>query len=215
MIPALILAITTITNQPSGKWYFPLAGYSQRQSYKGFGQLMTSEFYVGKEKLFPTKYLGYHAAKDLEIMPGEENKPVEIYAIGDGKILFLGSVSGYGGVILESLDKTNNTALYGHLKLSQAEVKTGQQVSAGQKLTILSDGFSRETGGERKHLHFGIYNGLDKYFHGYEINFTTLNNKWVDPDKYLQANQAQEIVKESWLSLVIQKLMERFKVYSQ
>lgn len=180
-------------------WYYPVMHYDQRPSYKSFGQLMTAEFYVGKEKIFPTKYFGYHAAKDLETLPGEENAAVEVYAIGDGKILFLGSVTGYGGVILESLDNTNNTALYGHVKIASAEVKQGEQVKAGQKMVALGDAFSSETGGERKHLHFGIYKGQDIYYRGYEPTLAQLKSRWEDPDNFLRPNPP-------WWQTVIDRL---------
>lgn len=227
----LLLSLLLAANI-SAKWYYPVENYSQRVSYKGFGQYISADFYIGKGNLFPNKFIGYHAGKDLEILPGEENQPVPVYAVGDGKIIFMGPVSGYGGVILESLDNTNNTALYGHIKLAGAKVKDGETVQAGEELTILGQEFSAETGGERKHLHLGIYKGQDLYFHGYEPTLTQINNRWVNPDEFLNARGAQEIVNsisptttpetvatslpgptgesQSWLSVLIQKIKDLF-----
>ena len=162
-----------------------MTNYVQRIQYKDFGQNITAQYYVGKEKLFPNKFTGYHAAVDLETLPGEENQPVAVMAIGEGKILYLGPVAGYGGLILEKLDKSPDTALYGHVKLSSTKFKAGDQVAVGQTLVYLGDAFSGETGGEHKHLHFGIYSGSDLYFRGYEQTLAQLNARWINPTKFL------------------------------
>jgi len=138
------------------EWFSPISDYSERNQYKSFGQYFDKSSYIGREDLFPTQFTGFHAAADLEILPGEENKDVPVYAVTDGKISFKGVVGGYGGVILLDMSNDSRTALYGHLKLSSSPLKAGDQVKAGQFLANLGKAFSNETGGERKHLHFGI-----------------------------------------------------------
>jgi murein DD-endopeptidase MepM/ murein hydrolase activator NlpD len=168
-------------------WGYPLSQFSIRQSYKTFGQYIDKNFYIGKTNLFPNQFIGYHAAIDLEIFPDELNQPVPVYAVGNGKIVYAAPVSGYGGLILERLSDTGDTALYGHVKLSDLPFKVGDVVTAGTRLTDLGDAFSSETGGERKHLHFGIYKGTDLYFRGYEPTLSSLNNRWVDPKVFLSS----------------------------
>ena len=51
-------------------WYYQMDRYHERQTVKGFGQLINDEFYKGKEDLFPSnRFYGYHAAVDLEAFP--------------------------------------------------------------------------------------------------------------------------------------------------
>ncbi len=192
-----LVTLAGIVPQPviaqQSPWYYPIAHYLDRQSYKGFGQLIDANFYIGKEQLFPTKYTGYHAGRDLEIFDNEKNADVPIYAVANGKISFAGPISGYGGLILESLDGENHTALYGHISLANLKVHTGDHVSAGQQLTILGKGFSSETAGERKHLHFAIYKGTDLYYKGYEQSQAAIAARFEDPTQYLQSKNAKDV----------------------
>jgi len=178
-------------------WYFPIQNYENRSQDKTFNQYIDKGFYVGRESLFPTQYTGYHMADDLEINPGEENQNVPVYAVTDAKVSFVGPVTGYGGVILLNIANDSHTALYGHVKVKNLSFKAGDSVKAGQLLAYLGNGFSSETGGERKHLHFGIYNGKDPYFHGYESNETTVQSKWIDPWAYLKEKGAMEVSSQS------------------
>jgi len=117
---------------------------------------------------------------------------VPVYAVADGKITFAGPVGGYGGLILLDIANDSHTALYGHIRLSSLQVKTGDSVKAGQELAVLGKPFSSETGGERKHLHFGIYNGKGVYYRGYEPSESALRSKWIDPAAYLKEKGAIE-----------------------
>lgn len=183
-------------------WYFPIQGYESRNQYKTFNQYIDKAFYTGREKLFPTQFTGYHVGDDLETNPGEENQNVPVYAVSDGKITFAGPVGGYGGVILLNIANDSHTALYGHISLSSLKVKAGDTVKAGQKLAYLGKGFSSETAGERKHLHFAIYNGKGIYYHGYETSEAVVQSKWVDPGAYLKQKGATELSDQSSVSSV-------------
>lgn len=168
--------------------------YSERQTVKGFGQYIDDNFYTGKEALFPNnRFYGYHAAVDLEIFPNELDAKVPAYAISSGTITYIGSLSGYGGVILEKLDNENNTALYGHVKITNLPYKIGDHINTDSNpviLTYLGDQFSAETSKERKHLHFGIYKGTDLYFAGHEPTLAQLNKRWLDPSIFLKGKNA-------------------------
>jgi murein DD-endopeptidase MepM/ murein hydrolase activator NlpD len=174
----------------ASSWYFPLADFSSRQSFKSYSQYIDLAFYIGKENLFPNRFTGYHAGIDLEILPGEENSPVPVYTVYSGKIIFSGTVSGYGGVVLEEIDNSDLTALYGHINIIDTQYQVGEMAGSGSVLTYLGDGFTNQTGGERKHLHFAIYKGSGLYFKGYESTLSSLNQHWIDPEKYLLDNSA-------------------------
>jgi septal ring factor EnvC (AmiA/AmiB activator) len=67
-------------------------------------------------------------------------------------------VSGYGGLLITSceINKEAVTVLYGHLSLASITKKLGESVQVGEQVATLGQGFSRETDGERKHLHLGF-----------------------------------------------------------
>jgi murein DD-endopeptidase MepM/ murein hydrolase activator NlpD len=179
-----------------GLWYFPIENYREQLTEKKFGQNIDANFYRGRENLFPTKFLGLHAGDDLEIFPGEENKNVPVYATTTGTVSFSGNVSGHGGVILIDITGENLTALYGHLELRSALVKVGDRVSPGQLIAYLGRGFSSETSGERKHLHFAFHKGKNQYFRGHEPDQIALQQNWTDPQEALKNQKAIYIDEE-------------------
>jgi murein DD-endopeptidase MepM/ murein hydrolase activator NlpD len=182
----------------SAVWFYPTDKYYERQTVKGFGEYIDGNFYKGKETLFPyNRFYGYHAAVDLEIFPGEMNTKVPVYAASSGTITYIGTLSGYGGVILEKPDNENNTVLYGHVKIENLSIKVGDRVETNSNpviLTYLGDQFSAETSKERKHLHVGIYKGIDLYFVGHEPSLDKLQSRWIDPNIFLKAKNAVDPV---------------------
>ncbi|MBI3305184.1 M23 family metallopeptidase [Candidatus Parcubacteria bacterium] len=167
-------------------WYYPMDAHEARAYLKGFGQLIDTVFYEGQEELFPfNRFYGYHAGVDLEVSPSELSTRVPVYAVTSGTISYVGSLAGYGGVILLRLDGEATTALYGHVKITDLPYRVGDQVSAGSVLAHLGDAFSAETSRERKHLHFAIYRGTDQYFRGHESTPEQLSARWEDPLAYL------------------------------
>lgn len=176
--------------------YFPVEDYNERLTVKKFGQNIDANFYRGKEAFFPTKFFGLHAADDLEIFLGEEDEDVPVYAVAGGTVSFMGSVIGYGGVILISIGGENLTVLYGHIGLRDTEVKTGATVKPGQLIAYLGKGFSSETSGERKHLHFALQKSKNQYFRGHEPSQASLNKNWINPQNFLRSQKAIYIDKE-------------------
>ena len=170
----------------------------QRATVKGFGEYIDNNFYSSHPASeFPNHFFGYHAAQDLETFTNEkqDSNNTPVYFVTSGTILYIGSLSGYGGVILLKLDGTQDTALYGHVRITNLKYSVGQHVKVDKPtvLTYLGTGFSAETSGERKHLHFGVYKGQDLYFHGHEANKTVLNSRWYNPIDYLREKNAQAI----------------------
>ncbi len=135
----------------------------------------------------PEKFTGYHTGVDFEILTGEKNADVPIYAICTGTLALKKYASGYGGVAVQScgLNGQDITVIYGHLKLAGINLKTGDKIMAGEPIDILGKGYSTETDGERKHLHLGIHQGSDINLLGYVQNAAELTN-WIDITKYLK-----------------------------
>lgn len=175
-------------------WYFPIDKYYERQTVKAFGDFIDDNFYKGREALFPyNRFYGYHAAVDLETFSDEKKPDTPVYAVYSGAITYIGTLSGYGGVILEKLDGQNATALYGHVQIASTHFKVGDQINSDTKpvfLVNLGNEFSSETSGERKHLHFAVHKGTDLYFHGHEQSLAILNAKWFNPNDYLKEKGA-------------------------
>lgn len=191
---SLLIFISTFeTSVSADEWYYPMSDYKKRLSLKDFAVLIDNDFYKGKEHLFPyNRFYGYHAGVDLETLAGESNRKIPVYAITKGKVIYIGSQEGYGGVILQRIDNEKLTALYGHVKIKDLSYKVGDEIQAGTIITYLGDAFSNETSKERKHLHFSIYKGNDLYFRGHEESLEKLHARWIDPTRLLQSKGAIE-----------------------
>lgn len=177
----------------ASEWFYPMYDYNKRLSLKNFDILIDDKFYKGKESLFPyNRFYGYHAGVDLEAFAEASNRKIPVYAITKGKIIYIGSQKGYGGVILQRIDSEKLTALYGHVKIKDLSYKVGDEIQAGTTITYLGDAFSNETSKERKHLHFSIYKGNDLYFRGHEESLEKLHARWIDPTRLLQSKGAIE-----------------------
>jgi len=135
----------------------------------------------------PERFMGYHTGVDFETTPAEQNIDVPIFAACDGKLLLKKYATGYGGVAVQScrLDGTDVTVIYGHLRLASIAPNVGDGLKAGDKIAVLGTGYSTETNGERKHLHFGIHKGTSVSILGYVQTQNALSG-WLDAEKYLK-----------------------------
>jgi hypothetical protein len=161
----------------------PLERARDRVLKKPFGIKITPQ----TSPVQPDKFSGYHAGIDYEILPGEENSDIAVYAICDGTLIQKRIVSGYGGVMIQScnLNNQNVTVLYGHVKLTSVSKIVSDSISQGEQLAILGKGYSTETDGERKHLHLGIHKGTTISVLGYVQNQQDLNN-WLDFEEFVK-----------------------------
>lgn len=158
---------------------YPIEGYQERLTVKRFGTYVHDRF------------RGYHAGDDIEFTSAEDQvREIPVVAIATGTVARVGFVSGYGGLIVirHSIGGEEYTALYGHISLTSSQVKVGDQVELGQKIAILGVHQSRETDGERKHLHFGIYKGYDGRVNGYESSESGLL-KWKNPTEFIASHR--------------------------
>jgi murein DD-endopeptidase MepM/ murein hydrolase activator NlpD len=154
---------------------FPIQEFETRITKKPFGIFITPE----TSPVQPERFSGYHTGVDVEYQ--DVSGPVPVFAIADGKVEYSGWVAGYGGVmaIRHTIDNRQYLAIYGHLNPDSLVAK-GEQVSQGEQIGILGKGYSSETDGERKHLHFGLYTGSDVNLKGYVSTRQELS-AWIDP----------------------------------
>ena len=165
-----------------------MGSFAEGVEKKPFGIYITPE----TSPVQPERFTGYHTGVDVEILQHQQDSEIPIYAIADGIVELNRLVNGYGGVVILSfeLDGKSYSALYGHVKVS-ADLDIGEQVSAGQFLTHLGRGFSDETDGERRHLHFSLKPGIDLDLRGYVQNKSELE-AWLNPQEFFTAHSAAE-----------------------
>ncbi len=150
----------------------PIDDYVERRTVKSFGEYISDRF------------VGYHVGDDVEYEDVGEEVPV--VAISDGTVERAEFVSGYGGFVL--IDHGDVNALYGHLDLGSVTLEPGDTVIKGQMIGNLGDDRSPETDGERKHLHFGLYQGEPIKINGYERTAEEVST-WLNPTNYFAEHE--------------------------
>lgn len=152
----------------------PVKEYAQRSTVKRFGDFVQDRFQ------------GYHVGDDIEFNDQESlNQEIPVVSISDGIVTRVDSISGYGGFlsINHEIDGKTLHANYGHLDLRSTKLKQGDRVAKGQFLANLGDHKSSETDGERKHLHFALYEGTQTRINGYEALSKNVAN-WINPTAF-------------------------------
>lgn len=149
----------------------PVDQYGSRRSFKLFGEYVVDRF------------SGYHIGDDIEYGDIEDDVPVR--AMADGNIRHIGFVEGYGGLIVieHQIDRQRINSIYGHLDLGSSDLSEGDPVGRGQFLANLGADRSPQTDGERKHLHFALYEGDEVRLQGYEPHSEAVDN-WINPDNF-------------------------------
>lgn len=180
--PADIATSTISAKISATQLQLPIANALARVTKKPFGIYVTPQ----NSPVSPEKFTGFHTGIDFETLPSEQNTEVPISAACSGKVLLKKWATGYGGVLIQAckLDGADVTIIYGHLDVASINIAVGQTLSVGDKIGVLGQGFSQQTDGERKHLHFGIHKGAGVNILGYVQNSADLTN-WLDPQKYL------------------------------
>ncbi len=163
----------------------PLTKSGKRVSKKSFGLFISPK----NSPVQPEKFQGYHTGSDFEIFAGEETSEVVVRAVCEGNLLLKESATGYGGVVVQScnLNTEPTTVIYGHLKLSSVPKDAGDRLALGENIAVLGQAYSRETDGERKHLHLGFYMGNSVNIKGYVSTIGELK-EWIDPCLYVCHN---------------------------
>ncbi|MFC1655838.1 M23 family metallopeptidase [Patescibacteria group bacterium] len=174
-----------------GVFQYPIDKFPERVTVKPFGIYITPE----NSPVQPERFSGYHTGADAEIFEGEGDNEIWVHSIMPGKVVEAREASGYGGVLViyhEFIDETY-TAVYGHIDLDSLKVSVGDEVISGQTLAILGEGYSDETDGERKHLHFSLLSGENLNIKGYVQSESELS-QWIDPVLFF--NDDQMLVKQ-------------------
>lgn len=187
--PAADTPANVNSTAPASDVVLPISGFYVRVTKKTFGQYITK----ANSPVQPERFSGYHTGADAETTADEKDADVPVYAIANGTLVLKKYASGYGGVILVkfSLNKETITAVYGHVRLSSVTKKVGDTVKKGEQLAVLGTGFSTETDGERKHLHFGLLKGPSTNIKGY-VSSTAQLSPWEDPVQWLKSHDAAE-----------------------
>lgn len=179
--PPILANTNTAVAQPTV--VVPIADFFSRVTKKPFGIYITPK----TSPIQPEKFAGYHTGADAETTSAEKDIDVPIFSIAEGTVVFAGHVNGYGGVIMirHTINGETVTALYGHLRITSLTKKKDDPVKIGQHLAVLGTGYSSETDGERKHLHFGIIKGTTINYKGYVQTQSELS-AWDDPVVWLK-----------------------------
>lgn len=161
----------------------PISGALARVTKKTFGLYVSP----GYSPVSPEKFTGFHTGIDFETTPEEQNTDVAVYAACEGKLLLKKYATGYGGIVVQAcvLDDQNVTVIYGHLRLASILPIIGDELKVGDKIAVLGTGYSSETDGERKHLHFSIHKGTAINILGYVQKQADLSS-WLNPTEYLR-----------------------------
>ncbi len=156
----------------------PLDQRAERVTKKLFGTYITP----ATSPIQPERFTGYHTGLDYETFASEAKLDVPVVAACTGKVRARQTVSGYGGVLVQQCVVAGQTvtALYGHIRLSSVKAKVGTELKAGAQFAVLGTGFSSETSGERKHLHFSLHKGATINWRGYVGSKAALG-EWLDP----------------------------------
>lgn len=160
----------------------PISRAAERVTKKPFGIYVSPS----ASPVSPERFTGYHTAVDFEILSGEEDADVSVFAICDGEIVYKGNVDGYGGLVIQRCAWENQpvTVLYGHVRLSGIPKGVGENLTAGEQVGFLGEGYTPETDQERKHLHLGIHKGSALEFRGY-ISEEARLGEWLDVRQYI------------------------------
>jgi len=176
-VPPKSSQASSLNSQNIKTFAFPLPQGRARITKKSFGIFITP----ATSPVQPERFTGYHTGTDFETFPDEQNTDVQVSAVCEGKVRFIGWVKGYGGVLIQDCTYQGKTVtvLYGHLKIASVTKSTGDVLSAGTAIGLLGKGFSTETDGERKHLHLSVHRGSAIEYRGYVPTFGELD-QWIN-----------------------------------
>lgn len=174
-----------VTPTPSVREVFatPIPDAATRVTKKPFGLYVSPE----DSPVSPERFTGYHVGVDFETTPEEQALEVPFFAICTGPLLEKKTATGYGGVVTQacSFGGRSISVIYGHIQLSSVAVAVNEQILTGQKIGVLGKGFTSQTGGERKHLHVGVYVGPSSTIRGYEPTPGALSS-WMNVVDYFR-----------------------------
>jgi hypothetical protein len=161
----LLLSCTSQAREGTGLWPLPRA--EERPAPLSFGLYVTPD--PDQNPINPPeRFTGFHVATDFELLPGEMEIDIPVFAICEGKVRMSGFAEGYGGLLVQSctINDEPATILYGHLTLDSLP-EEDTRLHPGQRIGFLAPHRSYESGWNRKHLHLGIHRGRTIDLRGY------------------------------------------------
>ncbi len=160
--------------------YWPVENGSGRETPLHFGLYVTPDPQTNPIDP-PERFTGWHAGVDFEVSTSEADAQIDVYAVCSGKVRFGGFAEGYGGLLIQdcTLKGQPVTVLYGHLTVEGLPA-ADSMLTQGQRFATLGAARSRDTDGNRKHLHFEIHKGRDLVLQGYVQKEAELEN-FIDP----------------------------------
>lgn len=171
----VVKTVQIVEKMPESDFALPISEYGERLRYKNFGEYIQDRF------------KGYHVGDDIEY--ADERNEVPVLSIANGVVVHSGKVEGYGGLIIikHAINGKTIHSMYGHLDLSSTQLKKADRVMKGDFLANLGEDQSDETDGERKHLHFALYEGEELRLKGYEASPEKVGT-WINPYDFLLSN---------------------------
>jgi len=168
-------ALASPTASTQAQLALSIADFSTRITKKPFGIYITPK----NSPVQPEQFTGYHTGVDVEYQDITTDVPV--YAISDGVITLSETASGYGGVFILKVDINGKprSILYGHIRPSTLPT-VGRSYTKGEAIAVLGTGYSSQTDGERRHLHFGVLSDSRLDIRGYVQNKAELSG-WINP----------------------------------
>lgn len=156
----------------------PVEQFKKNITLKKFGTYVTPQ----NSPVDPERFTGYHTGVDVEMTGENLTRDIWVYSVAAGVVSESREADGYGGVVViqHTINGQPYVAVYGHLDISTLKVVPGQNVVAGTPMGLLGEGYTDETDGERKHLHFALIPGETVDLRGYVQSESELS-KWADP----------------------------------
>lgn len=168
-------AISPAPKESKNGLSYPVSEFKERITKKPFGIYVSPQ----NSPVKPERFTGYHTAVDVEYQDVAEDVPV--FAINNCEILVSKVAKGYGGVFIISTEikGSKHSIVYGHIRPSTLP-KVNNSYKKGAQIAFLGTGYSSETDGERRHLHFGILSDSGTDLRGYVQKRAELSG-WIDP----------------------------------
>lgn len=190
---SLVTALLLITSCTASALHEPLPNTASRPTPLFFGLHVTTN---PEENPItpPERFSGYHVGLDFEVSKEELDAEVPVFAICDGTVTYSGFAEGYGGLLAQKCTLSGSliTVLYGHLTVESLP-RLKSVIAAGDQIGTLGAARSRDTDGNRKHLHLGIHKGENLIVLGYVKTEEEIKN-FVNPADVIPKNILENII---------------------
>lgn len=176
----ILVVAVLLLSACSSSFEEPVQESSKRPTPLAFGQYVTPDPAQNPIEP-PERFVGFHVGTDYEVTAEELDAEVPVYAICTGTGAFSGFAKGYGGLFVEECTIFGEPAvvIYGHLRLDGLP-KVHESVQVGQQIGVLAPANSKDSDGNRKHLHLGIHKGPALDIRGY-VQYESEINQFLDP----------------------------------